>query len=177
MRTAKPEPGLERIVLGVDVLSPQPVALLQPQRVERAAAGGDQPVLAAGLPQQVPDPIAHRELSVQLPAQLAGVADALRPHRADLADVQVARREVRERVVRDVGVGDRPQDVARTRSPQPEREQRAGALGDRHALAVADLRAQPREVVLPAAAARHDAEQLLVLADHGEVQPDPAASA
>ena len=36
-------------------------------------------------------------------------------------------------------------------------------------LAVADLRTQPREVVLAAPAARHDAEQLLVLARHGEV--------
>ena len=64
--------------------------------------------------------------------------------------------------------------VARPRTPQPEREQRAGPLGDRHALAVADLRAHPRQVVLARAAARHDPEELLVLARHGQVAPDPA---
>ena len=131
-------------------------------------------MLAAGLPQQVPRAIAHGELPVQLPAQLAGVGDALRPHRPHLADVQVLRGQVRERFVGDVLVGHGREHVARPRTPQPEAEQRAGALGDRHALAVADLRAQPGQVVLTRAAARHDPEQLLVLARHGQVAADPA---
>ena len=97
----------------------------------------------------VPDALAHRELPVQLPAQLAGVGDALGPHRRHLADVQVARRHVGERLVRQVGVRDRREDVARTRAPQPQREQRPGALGDRDALTVADLGAQPGQVVRP----------------------------
>ena len=85
------ESGRERVVLGVDVLRPEAVALLEPQRVERAAARRDQAVLSARLPQHVPRPLAHRDLPVELPAELARVADALGPYRRDLADAQVSR--------------------------------------------------------------------------------------
>ena len=67
------------------------------------------------------------------------------------------------------------QHVARARTPEAEREQRARALGDRDALAFAELGAEPREVVLPAPAAGDDAEQLLPLARDRQVEPDPAA--
>ena len=115
------EAGLERVVLRVDVLAPQPVALLQPERVEGAAAGRRDAVLAPGLP-EVPGALPHRELSVQLPAELARVTDALRPDRADLAHVEILRRHVREGVVRDVRLGDGGEDLARTRTPQAERD-------------------------------------------------------
>ena len=66
-------------------------------------------------------------------------------------------------------------DLARLRPPQAEGEERAGALGDRDALAVADLRAQPREVVLTRTATGDDAEQVLAFPRDREVEPDPAA--
>ena len=49
------EPRLEGRVLGRDVRAPDAVALLEPQRVDRLVAAGDEPVLAAGLPERVPE--------------------------------------------------------------------------------------------------------------------------
>src|SRR5262249_19486463 len=117
------EARLERVVLDVDVLVPESIALLETHGVEGARARGEDPVVAAGLPEEAPRSIAHRSLAVELPAELAGVRDPLRPHRRDLADVQIPRRHVRESVVRDVVVRNRLQDVARPRAPEAEREQ------------------------------------------------------
>ena len=130
-------------------------------------------MLPPRLPQHVPRALAHRDLAVELPPELAGVRDPLGPHGVDLADVQVARRHVRERVVGDVDVRDGLQDVAGARAPQAEREQRTGPDGELDALAGTALREEPRAVVLAGAAARDDAEPVLVLPGHGEVAPDP----
>ena len=171
----EPEARRERVVLGVDVLAPEPVALLEPERVEAPETGGDEPVIAAGPPQQLPGAVPHRELPVELPPELTGVGDPLRPDRTDLAEVQVPRGHVRERVVRDVHVGYGLEDRPRVRPPQAEREQRPRPLGDRDALAVAEVPPEPGEVVLAAPAAGHHAEQLVVLARDREVEADAAA--
>ena len=166
------EAGLERIVLGVDVLAPQPIALLEAKRVERAAAGRDDPVHLPGLPQNVPGSLSHRDLPVELPTELAGVGDPLRPDGIDLADVQVASGHVRERVVGDVDVRHGLEDVAGARSPQTEREERSRADREVDPFAVAPLGEQPRAVVLPRPAPGDDAETILVLPGDGEVAPD-----
>ena len=119
----EPEPCLERVVLGIDVLPPEAIPLLQTQGVERAEPGGDQAVFPAGLPEQVPGVVAHRELPVQLPPELSRVGDPLGPDGADLPDVQVPSRHVWERVVAETGIGDRPEDLARPRPPEAEREE------------------------------------------------------
>ena len=49
------EPGLERGLVRRDVARPDPVALLQSQRVDRAIAAGDEAVRLARLPQRVPE--------------------------------------------------------------------------------------------------------------------------
>src|SRR5207245_8765569 len=115
------ETRLEGIVLRRQILAPEPIALLQTEGIERAQTARDQPVLHAGLPEEVPDARAHLDRTVELPSELADVADPLR-ERGDLADRQLAHRHVRERLVRQVGVGDGRQDLARARAPQPQAE-------------------------------------------------------
>ena len=51
---AEAEPGLVRRRLGRDVRAPDPVALLQPQALDRPVAAGDQPVRLARRPQRAP---------------------------------------------------------------------------------------------------------------------------
>ena len=50
----EPEPGLERRVVGRDVGAPHAVALLEPQRVDRLVAAGDEAVVAARRPRSRP---------------------------------------------------------------------------------------------------------------------------
>ena len=130
-------------------------------------------MLDAGLPEQVPDARAHLDRTVELPSELADVADALRERR-DLADRQLPHRHVRERFVREVGVGDGREDLARARAPQPEAEPVIGHVRDRHALVVPELPPEPREVVHARTTAGHDHERLLVGAGDGQVATDPA---
>src|SRR6266404_5015874 len=55
----EPDPALVRRVLGRDVGAPDAVALLQPQRVDRLVAAGDEAVRPARLPERVPQPQAE----------------------------------------------------------------------------------------------------------------------
>jgi hypothetical protein len=64
------QPGLEGIVLLVDVLAPEPVALLQAQRVVRAAADRRGAQRLARRPQRVPQLGAELGRRVDLPAEL-----------------------------------------------------------------------------------------------------------
>ena len=170
----EPEARRDRVVLGADVLAPEAVALLQTERIERTEARGDETVRAAGLPQQVPDAGAHLERPVQLPAELADVADPLCEHR-HLADLDLAARHVGDRVVRDVVGGRGAEHVTRLGPEQPQHERAARAVEDPHPFAVAHLRAEPREVVHARPAAGNDHEDVLVVAGHREVAADPAA--
>ncbi len=153
------QPGGDRIVLGVDVLPPQSVPLLQAQRVEGPQTSGDHPVVAAGVPQQLPRAGAHLERPVQLPPELPDVGDPLREHR-HLSDVDRVARQVGERVVRHVVARHRGEDLPRARAPQAEAERARRPIDDPHALPVADLPAQPGEIVHRRPAAGHDLEQV-----------------
>ena len=92
---AEGEPGLKRRLVRRDVGSPHAVALLEPQRIDRAIPAGDEPVRVAGLPQRPPQPGAVLGRAVQLPAELAGVRDPERPDR-HIADRDLPHRHVRE---------------------------------------------------------------------------------
>ena len=81
----EPEPRRVRVGLARDVGAPDPVALLEPQRVDGAVAAGHQPERPAGVEQRVPQPHAVLDRRIQLPAELADVRDAQRPAR-DVAD-------------------------------------------------------------------------------------------
>ena len=118
------EPRLERRVLGRDVRPPHPVALLEPQRVDRLVAARDEPVLAPGLPDRVPERQPELRGTVELPAELADVRHAQREAR-HAPDGELARAHVRERLVREIRRRQRLQDLARLRSPDAE----AGVLG------------------------------------------------
>src|SRR6185436_12782029 len=78
------------------------------------------------LPQGVPQLPAQVGGGVQLPAQLADVGEAHRGD-GDGADVGALGAEVLQAVVREVRVGEGPQDLAGERAPQADA---AGARGD-----------------------------------------------
>ncbi len=117
---------LVRIVLVGHVDAPGPVTLLQPQGVEGGAPGRDRSEVPAGLPERVPEPEAEVGGGVQLPAQLADVAQAQGRDR-DVADVGLPGAEVAERLVREVVRRERLDEVAGERAPDADA---AGAGGD-----------------------------------------------
>ena len=98
--------GLVRIVLGRDVGTPHPVALLDAQRVDRAVAARDEPVRRARVPERVPQRQAVLGRAVELPAQLPDVGHA---HRDDghRADADAPRLMYGKRLVAQVGDGER----------------------------------------------------------------------
>src|SRR5258707_1327782 len=77
--------GLIRIVLRADVGAPDPVPLLEPERVHRLVAARIQPVAAARVPNGVPQAQAELGWAVQLPSELADIGDSQRKagHRTD----------------------------------------------------------------------------------------------
>src|SRR5205085_4521915 len=95
------EAGLVRVVVGVDVGAPAAVALLQPQRVERAGSGDDETELLAGFDQLLPEPLAHLHRNVELPSELPRAPD---PQRAGQhpTDQELPRRQIRESLAGDV---------------------------------------------------------------------------
>ena len=87
------------------------VALLEPGR-DRVCADPDRDhaVGLPGGPQRVPDPEALLHRDVDLPAELADIADP-RCQRPDAIDVHRLRGQERETGVADIGIGDRREDV------------------------------------------------------------------
>src|SRR6476620_10160158 len=92
---AEAEPGLEWVDVRRDVGRPHAVALLEPQRVDRAVAAGGHAVRLARRPQRAPEARAAPRRAVQLPAELAHEGDAQRAHR-HVADCDVAHAHVAE---------------------------------------------------------------------------------
>src|SRR6185503_6403174 len=64
-----------------DVGAPDPVALLEPEAVDRPVAAGDDPLRLARLPERLPEPEPVLGRAVDLPAELADVGDPQHPHR------------------------------------------------------------------------------------------------
>ena len=100
------EAGLERRVIGADVGAPGAVALLEPQRLDGAIAGVGDAERLAGVHQRIVDGERVLDGDVQLPAELADVGHAQRPHRR-AGDVELAPGGERERRVRHIGLGHR----------------------------------------------------------------------
>src|SRR6185503_6255439 len=90
--------GLLGTVLRVHVAAPETVALLQAQRVEGGAAGGDETIRPSGLPEQIPEPAAEFGPGVELPTELAHIRDTQR------LDEDLAHRHRPRRVVGEGGV-------------------------------------------------------------------------
>src|SRR5438105_9329472 len=95
------EPGFERRVVGGHVRTPEPVCLLETQRVERPVAEIDEPEIRAGLPEPVVEDALQLERVVELEAELPDVRET-QAEDAHAADLDVARPEEGERLVRDV---------------------------------------------------------------------------
>ena len=91
------EPGLVRVVFGGHVHAPGPVALFQPQAVERGPARRDHAVVRPGRPQRVPQPGPGVRAGVQLRAQLAHAGQPQGGDR-DVAHVAAPGLEVAERL-------------------------------------------------------------------------------
>ena len=170
------ETGREGIGLARDVRPPDPVALLQPQRVDGPVAAGDEAVGLAGLHQRVPQaqPVLARR--VQLPAELADVGDP-QPEAGHVADGQRPGAEVAEAEVVAADVGE---DVPGHRPPQAEagHRRRDVADGDRARLGRGggEVAPDPGEVVAAERRAGDDEEALLLEPGHREVALDPAAA-
>ena len=114
---------LDGIVVGGQLAAERPVALLQPQRLDRVvAAAGDVERRARGH-QVLVD--ADRELGgdVEFPAQLTHVGDPGRANRRVSQRDPLAGAE-RERLVAQVGVGERGQQLAGPGSHHAEHRQR-----------------------------------------------------
>ena len=94
-----------RVVFGGHVGAPDPVALLDAQRVDRAVAAADDPVRGAGFPDRVPEGQPVFGGAVELPSELADVGDAHRDHRHG-THAQPLGTQVGERVVAEVGIGE-----------------------------------------------------------------------
>ena len=152
-RDREPEPRLVRRLVRRDVARPDAVALLDPQRVDRAIAAGDHAVRRARLPERPPQRDPELGVGVELPAELPDVGDAQRVDRHG-ADRDGARGEEREGGVGDVVARDRGQDVARPRAPQREADAAGRQVVEEHAAIGRQVPAQPGQVVLPERGAR-----------------------
>ena len=125
------EPRLERRVVRRDVGAPGAIALLQPQRFQRAIA--DRPEcrrLAAAISASKTAPVAAMR-DVQFPAEFADIGHAQRPDRVpgdgDLADMAEGKGGVATRRRRSPR-----QHVARLRAHQRQRAPILGHVADRH---------------------------------------------
>src|SRR4029079_11051446 len=88
-------------VLRRDVGTPDAVALLEPQRVDRLVAAGDQALIPPGRPELVPESRAELGRAVELPAELADIGDAYGEAR-HRPDRQFLRRHVPKRLVGEI---------------------------------------------------------------------------
>ena len=170
----EPEPRLVWRVLGGDVRTPHPVALLEPQRVDRLVAACDEPVLAAGRPHLVPEAGTELGRAVELPAELADVRhpDGETRHRPER---ELSGGHVRERVAGERGDGQRLQDLARCGPPDPETGIRRRDVDDGDRAVDREVLPEPGGVVLAERRAGDDPEALLTQPRDREVALDPAS--
>jgi hypothetical protein len=118
------EPDLERIGFRVRVLSDEDVLLLQPEDPLRLQTERTDPVRLPGRDDLVPHVLPVHRRHVDLVPQLADEPDP-EHERRDTGHVHRRRRQVRDGLARDVGVGERPHHVARRRAGDVHR--RVGA--------------------------------------------------
>ena len=97
------EPGLERRVLAAEVVTPRAIRLLDAERVHGVIAGVPETEVVSGCDHGVVDAAGEFGGDVQLPAELADVGDARGAHRSR-GEPDLARREIRRRRAREVGV-------------------------------------------------------------------------
>ena len=140
------EPGLDRGDLRGQLAPPRLVTLLDAHDVHRVGAEVDHPV---GLPRSRERLVQLCHLldrTVQLPAELAHIRDPQRLARhsrhLDLLSGQPA-----ERLVGEIGAGERSEHLARTRPGHGQQTRRVGDVADGHILARLDVLVQPVQVM------------------------------
>src|SRR5215207_10722941 len=106
-------------MLGGHVRPPHPVALLQPEPAESAAAARDDAQRLPSLPQEIPQPQAEISRGVELPPELPDVREPERDDR-NLTHEDPVRSEEPERLVREVVLGQALDQLARARPPYPD---------------------------------------------------------
>ena len=105
------QPHLVRIVEGSHVMPPRTEPPFQPQSVEREPAGMAKTEVLAGLHDSLVQIPRELRRHVQLPPELAGVGDAEGP-RLRPPGLDPARRQERERIVGQIGIGQALQQLA-----------------------------------------------------------------
>ncbi len=157
----------------MDVGAPAPVALFQSKGVEGPHSRRRYPFILTRFEEQVP----HRQPEligeVEFPTEFAGVGDPDRQG-PGVADIDPARREVGEGLVRKIGRADFRQDLARSRPPQTHRRVGVGEVDNGHAVA-AGRSPDPVEVAGPGAFAHKHPEP--IRAESGDRQVTANAGA
>src|ERR1051325_10545491 len=110
---------------------------------------------------------------VQLPSQLADIGDAQRANRRSV-DGDFAHVAEREGGIRDIGVGDTRQYLSRLRAHEREHRVVRRYIGQRSSETLADVVADPGEVVRRKTGAGDDVVAILGEACDGEVAFDAA---
>src|SRR5699024_37875 len=145
---------------GVEFGPERAVALLDPAGgAVDAEADGNEPVLAAGFEEGVPEPQPGFHRHVELPAEVADLGDARGEHlqRADLDGPAGGEPEA---LLGDIGGGGTAEDVAGPGSPQTDRRPRAREVGDLGA-GLGQTVGEPLEVDHAVSGAGDDAEAVV----------------
>ena len=167
------ESGGKRRLLRRDVRAPDPVPLLEPQRIDCLVSRRNEPMLLAGRPDRVPETCAKLRRAVQLPAELADVRDPDREAR-NCTDRELLRPHVAKGAARQVGRRQGLQQRTGVRPPDPETGERGRHVGDVHRAVARRVLTDPGEVVLAERGSGDDPEAILGESRHREVAFDPA---
>ena len=127
--TTQSRPDFERRHRVVDLVAVEAEPRLEPQTVARAETDGQQPAVAPGREQPVPDPLGVRRRHEDLEAVLASVAGA-RHHRG--GSVDRSRDQIEGAQRGDVARCERSEDLGRERSLEREQRGRVRDVLDAH---------------------------------------------
>ena len=130
--------------------------------------------MCARLPERIPEGKTVFGRAVQFPAQLTHIGHA-KGQAGHGSNGNPLGRHVGERLIRQVGIAEGLNDVARARTPDAEARPGGGHVLDVHRAIVRLMLAHPAEVVVAKGGPGDDEEALVVEAGHREIALDPTA--
>src|SRR3984893_8083980 len=173
---AEPEPGLQGIVQEREVGTVIAVALLHPERVQRAVPTRPDANASSGGHQPVPHLHRHAGLGVELPSQLAHVGDALGEDFESLEPDGASLHEG-EAFFRNVVIGDALQPLPRGWPPHPDDAQLLRRLAHVDGpILLTLLQPQPPEVAVHISGTGNQPEPMRAEPGDGDVPRHPSAA-